>query len=84
MQVAEAPTPERVQEVKVPVLLVVKVIVPVGVREGVGDVSVTVTLQAAGLLSGVVAGQLSPIELVLNVEVIAPLVPLLVECTLSP
>jgi hypothetical protein len=68
-----------VQEVKVPVLLDVRVIVPVGVRVGVGDVSVTVTLQAAGLLSGVVAGQLIPIELVLSVEVIAPLVPLLVE-----
>jgi hypothetical protein len=71
--------PESVQEVKVPVLLDVRVIVPVGVRVGVGDVSVTVTLQAAGLLSGVVAGQLIPIELVLSVEVIAPLVPLLVE-----
>jgi hypothetical protein len=71
--------PESVQEVKLPVLLDVRVIVPVGVRVGVGDVSVTVTLQAAGLLSGVVAGQLIPIELVLSVEVIAPLVPLLVE-----
>jgi hypothetical protein len=84
VQVAEAPKPESVQELKVPVLLVVRMIVPVGVRAGVGDVSVTVTLQAAGLLSGVVAGQLSPIELVLGVEVNAPLVPLLVECTLSP
>ncbi len=67
-----------------PVLLDVSVIVPVGVRAGVGDVSVTVTVQAAGLLRGVVAGQLIPIELVLSVEVIAPLAPLLVECTLSP
>ena len=72
------------QVVNVPVLLVVNVIVPVGVRAGGGDVSVTVTVQAAGLLTNVVAGQLIPIELVLSVEVIVPLVPLLVECTLSP
>ena len=72
------------QVVNVPVLLVVNVIVPVGVRSGGGDVSVTVTVQAAGLLTNVVAGQLIPIELVLSVEVIVPLVPLLVECTLSP
>ncbi len=84
MQVAEAPAPDSVQVVNVPVLLVVNVIVPVGVRSGGGDVSVTVTVQAAGLLTNVVAGQLIPIELVLSVEVIVPLVPLLVECTLSP
>jgi hypothetical protein len=84
VQVEEAPMPESVQEVKVPVLLVVRVIVPVGVRAGVGDVSVTVTVQVTGLLTSVVAGQLIPIELVLSVEVIVPLVPLLVECTLSP
>jgi len=84
VQVAEAPTPDSVQVVNVPVLLVVNVIVPVGVRAGGGDVSVTVTVQAAGLLTNVVAGQLIPIELVLSVEVIVPLVPLLVECTLSP
>jgi len=84
VQVAEAPAPDSVQVVNVPVLLVVNVIVPVGVRSGGGDVSVTVTVQAAGLLTNVVAGQLIPIELVLSVEVIVPLVPLLVECTLSP
>jgi hypothetical protein len=73
-----------VQVVKVPVLFVESVIVPVGVRAGVGDVSVTVTVQAAGLLTSVVAGQLIAIALVLSVEVTVPLVPLLVECTLSP
>ena len=67
-----------------PVLLVVNAIVPVGVRAGVGDVSATVIVQVAGLLSGAVAGQLIPIELVLSVEAIVPLVPLPVECTLSP
>ena len=84
VQVAEALTPESVQVVKVPVLFVVRVIVPVGVREGAGEVSVTVTVQATWLLIGVVVGQLIPIALVLRVEVIVPLVPLLVECTLSP
>ena len=84
MQVAAAPTPESVQEVKVPVLLVVSVTVPVGVTAGVGDVSVTVTVQAAGLLTSVVVGQLILIALVLRVDVTVPLVPLLVECSLSP
>ena len=83
-QVAEALTPESVQVVKVPVLFVVRVIVPVGVRAGAGEVSVTVTVQATWLLIGVVVGQLIPIAFVLRVEVIVPLVPLLVECTLSP
>ena len=83
-QVAEALTPESVQMVKVPVLFVVSVIVPVGVMAGAGEVSVTVTVQATWLLISVVVGQLIPIALVLRVEVIVPLVPLLVECTLSP
>ena len=83
-QVAEALTPESVQVVKVPVLFVVGVIVPVGVMAGAGEVSVTVTVQATWLLISVVVGQLIPIALVLRVEVIVPLVPLLVECTLSP
>lgn len=46
--------------------------------------SVTVTVQATGLLTSTVVGQLIAIALVLRVEVIVPLVPLLVECTLSP
>ena len=84
VQVAEAPTPESVQVVNVPVLFVVRVIVPVGARAGAGEVSVTVTVQVAWPLIGVVDGQLIAIALVLGVEVIVPLVPLLVECTLSP
>lgn len=83
-QAAEALTPESVQVVKVPVLFVVSVIVPVGVMAGAGEVSVTVTVQATWLLISVVVGQLIPTVLVLRVEVIVPLVPLLVECTLSP
>lgn len=84
VQVAEAPTPESVQVVNVPVLFVVRVIVPVGARAGAGEVSVTVTVQAALPLIGVVDGQVIAIALVLGVEVIVPLVPLLMECTLSP
>jgi hypothetical protein len=84
VQVTEAPAPDNVQLVKVPVLFVARMIVPVGANAGVGDVSVTVTVQVAGLFSSAVAGQLIAIALVLSVEVIVPLVPLLVECTLSP
>lgn len=84
MQVADAPAPDNAQVVNVPVLFVESVIVPVGVRAGAGDVSITVTVQAAGLLRSTVVGQLIPIALDLRVEVIAPLVPLPVECTLSP
>ena len=76
-QVAEALTPESVHVVKVPVLFVVSVIVPVG-ETGAVEVSVTVTVQAAGLLTSVVAGQVIPIALVLRVDVTVPLVPLLV------
>ena len=67
-----------------PVPFVESVIIPVGVRAGAGEASVTVTVQATWLLITVVVGQLIPIVLVLRVEVIVPLVPLLVECTLSP
>ena len=79
MQVADAPAPVSTQAVKVPVLFVVSVIVPVGVMAEPVDASVTVTVQLAGLLTIVVAGQLIPIELALSVEVIVPLVPLLIE-----
>jgi len=79
VQDAEALAPDNVQLVKVPVLFVISVIVPVGVKAGVGDVSVTVTVQVAGLFRSVVAGHLIVIALVLSVEVIVPLVPLLAE-----
>ena len=84
MQVAEAPDPESVQVVNVPVLLVDSEMVPVGVMVGVGEASDTVTVQVTALLTGPEAGQLIPIELALSVDVTVPLVPLLVECTLSP
>jgi hypothetical protein len=73
-----------VQLVNVPEPLVDSVIVPDGVSAGDGDVSVTVTVQLTGALTTVVAAQLIAMVLVLRVEVTVPLVPLLVECTLSP
>ena len=84
MQVVDAPAPESVHVENVPVLFVVRMIVPVGATVGIGEVSDTVTVQAAEPPTVTVAGQIIPIELVLSVEVIVPLVPLLVEWTLSP
>ena len=72
------------QLVKVPVPLLDSVIVPDGVRTGAGEMSVTVTVQFVGTLTNVVAGQPIAIVLVLRVEFTFPLVPLLVECALSP
>lgn len=62
----------------------VKLTVPVGVMVGAGEVSVTVAVQLAWLLTNTVDGQVTAMLVDLRVEVIAPLVPLLVECTLSP
>lgn len=62
----------------------VKLTVPVGVMVGAGELSVTVTVQLAWLLTNTVDGQVTTMLVVLRVEVIVPLVPLLVECTLSP
>jgi hypothetical protein len=45
-----------VQLVKPPVPLLDRVIVPVGVRAGDGDVSVTVTVQLVELLTKIVVG----------------------------
>jgi hypothetical protein len=71
--------------VNVPVSLVVRVTVPVGLMAVPVDVSVTVTTQLVELLMSVVDGwQLIVIEAALRVETMFPLVPLLVECTLSP
>ena len=71
-----------IEPLAVPAL--VKLTVPVGVMVGVGEVSVTVAVQLAWLLTNTVDGQETVMAVVLRVEVIAPLVPLLVECTLSP
>jgi len=84
VHVEDTPDPESVHAVKVPVLLVVNDMVPVGVMVGAGEASETVTVQVIALLTSAFAGQLIPIELALSVDVTVPLVPLLVECTLSP
>ena len=54
--VATAPEPASVQLVNVPVPLLDSVTVPVGVRAGDGDVSVTVTAQLVKLPTSVLAG----------------------------
>ena len=64
--------------VKVPAPLLVSETVPVGAIVGAGDVSVTVTVQLAGVLIAILAGQLIVIVLDLRVEVTFPLTPLLV------
>ena len=71
-----------IEPLAVPAL--VKLTVPVGVIVGVGDVSVTVTVQLAWLLTNTVDGHVTARAVVLRVEVIVPLVPLPMECTLSP
>ena len=71
-----------IEPLAVPALL--RLTVPVGVTVGAGEVSVTVTVQLAWLLTNTVDGQVTAMVVDLRVEVIAPLVALLVECTLSP
>ena len=63
---------------------IVKLTVPVGTMVGDGELSVTVAVQLAWLLTNTADGQVTAMVLVLRVEVIVPLVPLLMECTLSP
>ena len=80
MQVATVPLPPSVQVLNVPVPLVVRPMVPVGLIAVPGDESVTVTAQLVELLMSVVDGwQLIATELALRVETMFPLVPLLVE-----
>ena len=74
----------HVVEVNVPVELVVKVTVPVGVTAPVPDESAIVAVQLVAVLSRTLAGlQATVVELVRLVEArVKP--PLLLECTLSP
>ena len=54
--VAAAPVPPRVHVVNVPVPLLVRPIVPVGVMAVPGEVSVTVTVQLVELFTTIVVG----------------------------
>ena len=69
----------HVVELKVPVLLVVKVTVPVGVTAPVPEASVTVTVQVLGVLSRTLAGEhvtLVALERIVEVTVKVPELPL--------
>jgi hypothetical protein len=79
--------PDRVHDaagVKVPVELVVKVTVPVGVIAPVPDESVTVAVQVLGVLSRTLAGEQATEVLVARLVDASVKVPLLPVCTLSP
>ena len=54
--VATAPVPPRVQVVNVPVPVLVRPMVPLGVIAVPGEVSVTVTVQLVELLTTIVVG----------------------------
>ena len=77
----------RVQVVllKVPVLLVVKVTVPVGVTAPVPDASVTVAVQLVGVLSNTLAGvHVTLVELARIVDVTVKAALVLPVWTVSP
>ncbi len=75
----------RVQVValKVPVLLVVKLTVPVGVMAPAPDESATVTVQVEGWLSGTLAGEQETVVVVFLFVEARLNVPLLPECAAS-
>ena len=70
---------------KVPVPLLVKLTVPVGVDFIPMSTSVTVAVQVVGLLTGSGLGvQLTPVVVVRGAATVRGKVPLLVLCALSP
>ena len=74
----------QVVEVNVPVELVVKVTVPVGVTAPVPEESATVAVQLLAVLSRTLPGEhttLVVVDLIVEATVNVPLLPL---CTLSP
>lgn len=80
-QLAEAPVPVRVQDeaLKLPVPLLVKLTVPVGVRAVPAEVSVTVAVQAAAWFTATVDGvQLTAVVVsrLLTVTISVPELPL--------
>jgi hypothetical protein len=69
----------QVVPLKVPVLLVVKVTVPVGVTAPVPEASVTVTVQVVGVLSKTLASEqetLVELARIVDARVKVPLLPL--------
>jgi len=74
----------QVVVLNVPVELVVKVTVPVGVTAPVPDASATVTVQVLAVLSRTLAGEHATVvddDLMVEARVNVPLLPV---CTLSP
>jgi hypothetical protein len=74
----------QVAELKVPVLLVVKATVPVGVTAPVPDASATVAVQLVGVLSTTLAGEQDTVvvdDLIVEARVNVPALPV---WTLSP
>jgi hypothetical protein len=74
----------QVALLKVPVELVVKVTVPVGVMAPVPELSATVAVQVLALLSGTLAGEQDTVVVVARFVEARVKVPLLPVWTLSP
>jgi len=74
----------HIVEVKVPVLLVVKVTVPVGVIPPVAEESATVAVQLVAVLSGTLAGEQATVVVVVRGLTARVNVPLLVVWLESP
>jgi len=74
----------HIVEVKVPVLLVVKVTVPVGVIPPVPEESATVAVQLVAVLSGTLAGEQATVVVVVRGLTARVNVPLLVVWLESP
>ena len=74
----------QVVEENVPVLLVAKVTVPVGVTAPVPEESATVAVQVLRVLSRTLAGEHATVVVVALLVEASVKVPLLPECTLSP
>jgi hypothetical protein len=74
----------QVVELKVPVLLVVKVTVPVGVTAPVPELSTTVAVHVEATLSRTLAGEQATVVVVERIVDAIVKVLLLPVCTLSP
>ena len=77
-QVATAPDPDKEQALNVPVPLLVKVTLPVGVIAVPGEVSVIVTVQLVTLLTTIVVGWQEIVVVVLRLVTVIVALPELV------